>query len=136
MADQRQTDPMTSAIERYLDQVRARISVVDVESAHRMHAAGALLVDTRPLEQRRRHGVIDGAVLIDRTVLEWRLDPTSADRHPAAIGHTGPIIVFCQEGYSSILAVGTLNDLGVRDAHDLGGGFDAWVAAGLPITAC
>ena len=50
-------------------------------------AAGALLVDMRPVEQRRRDGDLPGAIVIDRNVLEWRLDSASADRHPAVIGH-------------------------------------------------
>lgn len=50
------------------------------------------------------------------------------------IDHTGPIIVFCQEGYASSLAVASLQDIGVPDVHDLAGGFDAWAAAGLPVT--
>lgn len=41
-------------------------------------AQGALVVDTRPAEQRDRDGDLPGAVVIDRNVLEWRLDPTRA----------------------------------------------------------
>ena len=66
-------------------------------------------------------------------MLEWRLDPTSSHRHPAAVGHRGPIIVFCQQGYASSLVVASLADLGVPDVHDMAGGFEAWVAAGLTI---
>ena len=40
--------------------------------------------------------------------------------------------MFCQEGYSSILAVASLVDVGVPDVHELAGGFAAWEAAGLP----
>ncbi len=99
--------------------------------AWRLRGAGALFVDTRPEGQRREHGTIPGAVEIERNHLEWRLDPTSEFRHPAVIGHAGPIVVYCQEGYSSILAVSTLVALGVPDVHDLGGGFEAWAAAGF-----
>ena len=77
-------------------------------------------------------GVIPGALVIDRNVLEWRLDPTSSHRHPDAAAHRGPFVVFCQQGYTSILAVGDLAALGVPAVYDLRGGFDAWAAAGLP----
>ncbi len=97
--------------------------------------AGALFVDTRRREQRDEFGVIPGSIVIDRNVLEWRLDPTSAHRDPTAARHDGPIVVYCQQGYSSILAVAELDDLGVPAVFDLAGGFEAWAAAGMPIVA-
>jgi rhodanese-related sulfurtransferase len=124
---------MTSAIDRHLEKARRGISIVRPEAAAELHAAGALLVDTRPAAQRAEFGQIPGAVVIERNVLEWRLDPTSEHRHPAAIDHTGPIVVFCQEGYSSSLAVASLTALGINEVHDLAGGFAAWAAAGLPV---
>lgn len=126
---------VTSSIDRHLEVARDRISVVDPPVAAEMRNSGALLVDTRPLEQRLTFGEIPGSVVIDRNVLEWRLDPTSPHRHPAVIGHAGAIVVFCQEGYSSSLAVASLVDIGVPDVHDLAGGFTAWAAAGLPTTS-
>jgi rhodanese-related sulfurtransferase len=122
-----------SAIDRMLAAAHGRISRLTPERVAELLAGGALLVDTRPADQRERCGTVPGAVVIDRNVLEWRLDPTSAHRHPAVVDHTGPIVVFCQQGYSSGLAVAGLVDLGVPDVHELAGGFDAWVAAGFPV---
>jgi rhodanese-related sulfurtransferase len=90
-------------------------------------AAGALVVDTRPVEQRRRDGELPGAVVIDRNVLEWRLDPTSPHRIPEATDAGRRIIVVCNEGYSSSLAVATLRHLGLGRATDLAGGYQAWL---------
>jgi rhodanese-related sulfurtransferase len=123
---------MSSAIDQRVATVLSHINVVTAQEAAALRDAGALFVDTRPREQREQFGVIPGALVIDRNVLEWRLDPTSAHRDPIAAVHRGPIIVFCQQGYASILAVGGLDALGVPDVYDLRGGFDAWVAAGLP----
>lgn len=39
----------------------------------------------------------------------------------------------CAHGYSSSLAAATLRDLGFSLAADVAGGFEAWVAAGLPV---
>jgi len=124
---------MTSAIDRHLEAVRRGISILTPSEAAELAARGALVVDTRPVAQREEFGQIPGAVAIERNVLEWRLDPTSEYRHPAAVDHRGPIVVFCQEGYSSSLAVASLTALGVPDVHDLAGGFSAWAAAGLPV---
>jgi rhodanese-related sulfurtransferase len=124
---------VTSAIEVHLAATQARISRVDAPTAAAMQRAGALLVDTRCEALRAADGEIPEAIVIERNVLEWRLEPTSAHRHPAVVGHEGPIVVFCQEGYASSLAVASLSDLGLHDVHDLAGGFEAWRAAGLPV---
>jgi pimeloyl-ACP methyl ester carboxylesterase/rhodanese-related sulfurtransferase len=127
--------PGGAAIERALAAARRRISRITPERAAALQATGALLIDTRTAAQRARFGMVPGALAIDRNVLEWRLDPTSAHRHPATIGHSGPIVVFCQQGYSSSLVVAGLDELGVPDVHDVAGGFEAWVANGLPVDA-
>ena len=124
---------MTSAIDRRLAEARARIRSLPPHEADALRAAGALFVDTRRREQRDEFGVIPGAIVIDRNVLEWRLDPTSEHRDRAAAAHTGPIVGFCQQGYSSVLAVAELQSLGVPEVYDLSGGFEAWSAAGLPV---
>ena len=43
------------------------------------------------------------------------------------------MILVCSEGYSSSLAAASLQDLGLRNATDLIGGFQAWRDAGLPV---
>lgn len=98
-------------------------------------AAGALLVDTRTEEQRRVQGELPGAVVIDRTVLEWRLDPGSESRIPEATGFDVEVIVVCRQGYSSSLAAASLRAVGLWRATDLEGGVEAWCAAGLPLGA-
>ncbi len=66
-----------SAIARHLEHARMGLDRLTAEQAFAEMAAGALLVDTRTFEQRRVQGDVPGALCIDRTVLEWRLDPTS-----------------------------------------------------------
>ena len=114
--------PERSAIEALLAEAREGLDRVEPGDLAAERAAGALVVDIRPLEQRRRDGELPGAVVIDRNVLEWRLDPSS----PHAIPETGPdrrIVLVCNEGYSSSLAARTLRDLGLSRATDLVGGF-------------
>jgi rhodanese-related sulfurtransferase len=97
-------------------------------------ARGALLVDTRTHAQRREQGDLPGAVVIDRTVLEWRLDPTSAWRIPEASSRDVQVVVVCRQGYSSSLAAASLRAVGLHRATDLIGGVEAWLAAGLPLS--
>ncbi|HKW08354.1 MAG TPA: rhodanese-like domain-containing protein [Candidatus Dormibacteraeota bacterium] len=120
-------------IETVLDQARRRLRRLDAREAAAEQVAGALLVDTRTESQRRIHGSIPGALVIDRTVLEWRLDPASPHRLPQATDHQVRVIVICQQGYSSSLAAASLQDLGLVNATDVIGGFDAWKSDGLPV---
>ena len=100
-----------------------RVQATDLESEI---AVGALVVDTRPIEQRCRDGDLPGALIIDRNVLEWRLDPTSPDHIPEVTDSSRRIIIVCNEGYSSSLAAATLRQLGLARVSDLVGGFQAW----------
>ena len=119
-----------SSIDRILADARTGLDRVDVRDLDAETAAGALVVDTRPVEQRARDGELPGAVVVDRNVLEWRLDPTSPHRIPEATDVGRRVIVVCNEGYSSSLAAATLQQLGLQRATDLVGGYQAWLHAG------
>jgi rhodanese-related sulfurtransferase len=120
-------------IDELLALVRSRIDRVDAVEAWRRAAHGtALLVDTRPVEQRERDGEVPGALVVDRNVLEWRLDPASPYRLPEVTGYDIEVIVLCDEGYSSSLVADTLRTLGLTRTVDVIGGFVEWAAQGLP----
>jgi rhodanese-related sulfurtransferase len=119
-------EPDGSAIAALLAECRRHLDRVQAPDLAGECAGGALVVDTRPLDQRTRDGDLPGAVVIDRNVLEWRLDPTS----PYRIAGTDPerrIVVVCNEGYSSSLAAYSLQQLGLTHATDLVGGYQAWL---------
>jgi rhodanese-related sulfurtransferase len=120
-------------IDDLLDRARQQLERVDPNQAARELATGALLVDIRPADQRSQGGGIPGATVIDRNVLEWRLAPDSEWRITAVAGPDTRVILLCNEGYSSSLAAATLKELGLVNATDVIGGFQAWKAAGLPI---
>ncbi len=116
-----------SAISRLLGQTRQGLSRVEPEDLDAVRADGALVVDIRPVEQRQRDGELPGALVIDRNVLEWRLDPTSPSRLPLDVTASTRIVIVCNEGYSSSLAAHTLQLLGLEQATDLTGGYQAWL---------
>lgn len=122
-----------STIDDLLDRARGRLARLEPQAAARAMEAGALLVDTRYETQRRAGGDIPGAVPIERNHLEWRLDPAAPTHIPEVTDHTCQVIVICQQGYSSSLAAAALQDLGLTNATDVVGGFEAWIAAGLPV---
>lgn len=116
---------MTRTIDQLLDQVRARLRRLDPHQAAAVLHAGGLLIDIRPAAQRLEEGQFPGAIIVERNVLEWRLDPTSPHRLPQVRGYDQPIVILCSEGYTSSLAAAALQDLGLHQATDLVGGFKA-----------
>jgi rhodanese-related sulfurtransferase len=126
-------EPARCAIDELLAHVRVGLDRVAPADLAAEVAAGAVVIDIRPVEQRDRDGGLPGALMVDRNVLEWRLDPTSPHRLPVATGFSLRYVLVCNEGYSSSLAAATLRQLGLVRATDLVGGFQAWSA--LPPTA-
>lgn len=120
-------------IERVL--VRARTALLRLEPAEALAAAHeprSYLVDIRP-EFQRRAGEIPGAIVVERNHLEWRLDPSSNACIPEAVDAGIRWIILCEGGFSSSLAAAALHQLGLRNSTDVAGGFQAWLAAGLPV---
>ncbi|BCY05280.1 hypothetical protein L3i22_003680 [Actinoplanes sp. L3-i22] len=124
--------PGARSISEILDQARARLDRLGPLATAAAIRDGAILIDIRPAAQRAEHGEIPGALIIERNVLEWRLDPRSDARLPFANSYDLAVIITCQEGYTSSLAAAALQDLGLHRATDLAGGFKAWREAGLP----
>ncbi|MFI1995811.1 rhodanese-like domain-containing protein [Actinoplanes sp. NPDC020271] len=124
----------SKSIAEILDEARTRLDRLGPLATDAAIRDGAILIDIRPAAQRAEHGRIPGALIIERNVLEWRLDPRSDARLPFANSYDLAVIITCQEGYTSSLAAAALQDLGLHRATDLDGGFRAWKEAGLPTT--
>ncbi|KAB1906365.1 rhodanese-like domain-containing protein [Micromonospora sp. AMSO31t] len=125
---------MSPGVDALLEQARAGLRRLTPHDTVEAVRAGALLVDTRTEAQRREQGELPGAIVIDRTVLEWRLDPASDWRIPESTSYDRQIVVVCRQGYSSSLAAASLQALGLRQATDMIGGVQGWREAGLPMS--
>jgi rhodanese-related sulfurtransferase len=122
------------SLERLLATARARLRRLTPAQAAQAMQTGAVVVDIRSDSHRERDGHVPGAVFIPRNVLEWRCAPDSEWRDARVSDPARPLVLMCDEGYQSVLAAATLQDLGLPLATDLIGGFRAWRAEGLPVT--
>ncbi len=94
-------------------------------------ARGAIVVDIRPQAERVVEGTLPGALAIEPSVLERRLDPTSDSRLAAATDHDVEWIVVCSDGFTSSYAAASLREMGLTSVTDLVGGYCALQSAGL-----
>jgi glyoxylase-like metal-dependent hydrolase (beta-lactamase superfamily II)/rhodanese-related sulfurtransferase len=94
-------------------------------SEARARAVGAQLVDVRrPAEWER--GRAPGAVHIPLDELAARAGELDRAR---------PVVLVCGSGYRSTIAAGVLEARGYDELAHVGGGMNAWTAAGLPVTS-
>lgn len=99
------------------------VAIVNCRSARsQVCEAGAFLLDVRGFDEFAA-GHAEGAVCIPLPDIERRVGelPTSA-----------PVLVMCQSGGRSAMAVQRLRALGMDNITDVEGGFNAWCQAGLP----
>lgn len=123
-----------TTIEELLTEARAGLERLSPEQTlAAMQRGDAVVVDIREEERRARDGRVPGAIAIGRNVLEWRAAPESNWRDERLSAGDRRVVLMCNEGYQSSLAAATLQRLGLSDATDIDGGFEAWRAAGLPM---
>ena len=122
-----------ATVEELLLAARKRLDrVTPDQAAAAVRDEGALLIDIRSESQLAADGTVPEARHVPRNVLEWRLDPASEHCDPELASYERTVILMCDAGYQSSLAAATLKDLGIENATDMIGGFQAWRDAGLP----
>jgi rhodanese-related sulfurtransferase len=115
-------------IDEVLAQARSRLARVAPEDLSAAIEEGAVVIDVRDSALRDAQGPLPGSVVVDLTVLEWRVAPSS-DYRTIEVDDDTQVILVCSEGFSSSLAAARLQDLGVSGATDLIGGYKAWATA-------
>ena len=119
-----------SNLDTVLEEARSHLKRLEPHELHQRE--DALIVDIRPIHNRLAEGEIENSVVVERIVLEWRLDPAGDWRLPGFDANT-TVVVVCNEGWASSLAARDLQRIGLPNATDLVGGYRGWRAAGLPI---
>jgi rhodanese-related sulfurtransferase len=124
-----------TTIHDLLAEARSRLTRLDPDEARAAQQSGALVIDTRSSDERRRDGIVPESLHVPLSVLEWRLDPAADPtfHNPHVKGLDQRIVLVCAHGVSSSLAAARLQDLGFTRATDLVGGFEAWHAVGMPV---
>lgn len=97
----------------------------DVLNGQILADAAPFIVDVREPAEIETNGYIKGAINLPlRTLLQ------NLDKLPAL---DQPIAVYCAIGHRGAMAMSALRLLGYTDVRSLGGGFNGWVKASLPV---
>ena len=117
-------------VDELLADARDKISFMSLDATRQRLEAGCsdtLVLDVRePGEFAASH--LPGALHIPRGQLEMRVNDCLPDPGRR-------IVVYCREGPLAILAAATLREMGFGRAVVLDGGFEAWCAAGYPVSS-
>ena len=106
---------------------KARIQEVPLDQAEAAIARADVLLDVRE-DAEFAAGHLPGAVHASRGMLEFKLSS-----QPALASRDLKFVVYCKTSGRAALAAAAMQDMGYLDVVSIAGGFDAWVAAGMPV---
>jgi rhodanese-related sulfurtransferase len=107
---------------KIVDESRARIAEIDVESTLERVKEGAALIDVRE-DNEWDAGHAKGSVHIGRGVIERDIVGLYPDKG-------AELILYCGGGYRSALAADNLQRMGYTNVFSMAGGWSAWKEAG------
>ncbi|MCR8547566.1 rhodanese-like domain-containing protein [Salipiger sp. P9] len=94
---------------------------------------GYRLIDIRDVREVERDGMLPGAILAPRGMLEFWIDPESP-YHKPFFAEDKAFVFYCASGWRSLLAARTAQEMGLN-VISMRGGFSTWKKAGLPVSA-
>jgi rhodanese-related sulfurtransferase len=106
---------------------KARIQEVAIADAEQAIREAGVLIDVREADEFAA-GHLPGAIHASRGLLEFKLS-----NNPELSARDLKIVLYCKTSGRAALAACALHDMGYLDVKSIGGGFDAWVAAGKPV---
>jgi rhodanese-related sulfurtransferase len=120
-------------VQALVERARARVPTLSPrEASLRLADPDTIFVDLRDSAEIAAEGTIPGAFHMPRGNLEFWIDPASRYFKPV-FGQAKAFVFFCAADLRSTLAAATALDMGLERVSHIGGGFQAWRAAGLPV---
>jgi rhodanese-related sulfurtransferase len=103
-----------------VDEAKREITEIDPAELKRMQQSGEdfTLIDVREPEEVAE-GAIDGAKILPRGQLEYKIDTITRDKQQ-------PIVCYCGGGGRSALAAQSLKKMGFKNVKSLAGGYRGW----------
>lgn len=106
---------------------KARCREVPVSAVHTTLARADVMLDVREPDEFAA-GHVPGAINVPRGLLEFKMSAMPDWARPDLA-----ILLYCRSGGRAALAACALQDMGYENVQSIEGGYDAWVAAALPV---
>lgn len=106
---------------------KARCREVALSEAQAALAEADLVLDVREPDEFAA-GHVPGAINVPRGLLEFKVSAMPDWARPDLA-----VVLYCRSGGRAALAACTLLDMGYENVLSIAGGYDAWVAAALPV---
>lgn len=124
---------MKISADQMVTNAMAEIVTIDLEEAQKaIDDDNSVIVDIRDIRELQRDGKIPGAFHAPRGMLEFWVDPDN-EYHRDIFSSGKRFIFYCAKGARSALTTHTLQNMGLAPICHIGGGFEAWRKAELPI---
>ena len=125
--------PITKGFRQLVDEAMEEVKTYTVEDVlARMSGPALQIVDIRDPRELERDGTVVGALLAQRGILEFWVDPASPYFKPVFADESREFVLFCGAGWRSALATKTLQDMGMRNVAHIDGGYAEWKKQGAP----
>jgi len=123
------------SVSQMVADAKSRIDSLEVSQAQALlEDPSVVFVDLRDSSEIASEGTIPGAIHMPRGSLEFWIDPTSEYFKPL-FAREYRFVFFCAADLRSSLATADAQDMGLKRACHIAGGFRAWRHAGAPIAA-
>ena len=120
---------ITRTVASIVKQAIAEVPAISVaEALPLLESDRHVFIDLRDTNEQG-HGIIPGAVVSSRGLMEFHIDPDSPAHNPA-FNQDKTYIFYCASGGRSALAAKVAMDMGLSPVVNLSGGIGAWKAAG------
>ena len=125
---------ISSSVKKIVKEALASVDSISVQEAKSLiENERYQFVDVRELSEQQNVGVIPGAILSSRGMIEFHIDPDSP-LHKSEFGQEKTYIFYCASGARSALAAVAAKDMGLKPVVNMAGGITEWIKNSGSIT--
>ena len=125
---------ISSSVKKIVKEALASVDSISVQEAKSLiENERYQFVDVRELSEQQNVGVIPGAILSSRGMIEFHIDPDSP-LHKSEFAQEKTYIFYCASGARSALAAVAAKDMGLKPVVNMAGGITDWIKNSGSIT--
>ena len=125
---------ISSSVKKIVKEALASVDSISVQEAKSLiENERYQFVDVRELSEQQNVGVIPGAILSSRGMIEFHIDPDSP-LHKSEFAQEKTYIFYCASGARSALAAVAARDMGLKPVVNMAGGITEWIKNSGSIT--